>query len=1057
EKEPEQPQEKEQKQEEQLREPEPEPEQEEPKKAKKCVTFNPNDEKIRKFTTGEPIVDQQNPFKSLGGRATGAGEKRTPPPVPTKRSTLSVRKTVTQQLREREREKEREREEKLREQQKNEANTQRSRKSAAIAAAASKLSPDEYVTTEEVLKQSKYVKTYIKNPDPYFVYDPTVLARLKFEELRDIAGKLPKRKQARQPQEANNKLKQSHNQQLQQQQQQQQNLSNPHNKSKPLAFKKCSKPNYPELAQLKIRTGTADANGGDYFNPAEVTKNAKKFDERVKKLQISSDDDLDEIDGPLTKSESSDELTRSTEPAPTTATPSPASTMLCSSAEANEQQQQQQQQPPLGTFTNTISSEEFQAYLQRKGLALMPRRELNSPTLTPTPTATPTRQSAEERRQQVAESLAALRKSSSSSKKLSVLQRLSNSLFAVRRKTTPKGAAPLPRSSYGLDTDEVDENRKYTTPAELRRIRLERPPEQQLQQLPLPNGVSAALKPTPLQRQSLERQSLIPRRVSPEGQASRFQRSSSMDRSQIKQRQQPAASRLESVGQRRSLAAASLSGEAERQHYPMATSTPLRRVLQEQQRRGQQLEQRAEQQAEQQARQQQGQAQQSPSANPGQHQHEWEQLRAIKEVTDRQLYHKVLQQQQQALPSVENIYEHLQTSQQQLQSLATPTPTPYFVRGSLQRNTFSGVSGRNRQVMILDGAPITAQAQAQSQPAAQQQAQAQPQPQLHPQPLSQAPPPRCQSVLDELITPSSRSARSRGYESENEATPVIMRRKESKESARRIGGLLTREEILDKVKEFCRKSIQRQPAPAQQSATPAATKMQPIYERQQQLNMQHNADISPVSYASVEQQHKRPLSQLRVQSLPRSSFAPIGASLASAASVASPSPIYAHVQKRSSILSNDSEAYASELALPASEYVLIQTEDGGLQAARLIDYHNSVYMQPQQLLQRASGPQGYQLQQGRATPLILDRAAQQSSQIYWTPQHQRLQQQQQQQGSLSLPKSPRRAAAGQLHSNSNGSNNNNIGSSRLQLTRNSSDWDCSSEAGEVRRIMEQSL
>lgn len=70
-------------------------------KAKKSVTFNPNDEKIRKFTTGEPIVDQKNPFKNghVGGK-----DKKTPPPVPTKRSTLSVRKTVTQQLRERERE-----------------------------------------------------------------------------------------------------------------------------------------------------------------------------------------------------------------------------------------------------------------------------------------------------------------------------------------------------------------------------------------------------------------------------------------------------------------------------------------------------------------------------------------------------------------------------------------------------------------------------------------------------------------------------------------------------------------------------------------------------------------------------------------------------------------------------------------------------------------------------------------------------------------------------------------------------------------------------------------
>jgi len=95
------------------------------------------------------------------------------------------------------------------------------------------------VTTEEVLKQSKYVKTYIKNPDAYFVYDPTVLARLKLEELRETSGtgngKLPKRKQTPKDLRAGKQARH----QNQNQNQSQKNLEP--RKPQP-TFKKCSKP-----------------------------------------------------------------------------------------------------------------------------------------------------------------------------------------------------------------------------------------------------------------------------------------------------------------------------------------------------------------------------------------------------------------------------------------------------------------------------------------------------------------------------------------------------------------------------------------------------------------------------------------------------------------------------------------------------------------------------------------------------------------------------------------------------------------------------------------------
>ncbi|EDW52827.1 GM12978 [Drosophila sechellia] len=746
-------------------------------KAKKSVSFNPNDEEIRKFTTGEPIVDQKNPFRN--GNIANTREKKTPPPVPTKRSTLSVRKTVTQQLREREREREREKE---REQQKNESNTRKSKINR------SQPPTDDFVTTEEVLKQSKYVKTYIKNPDAYFVYDPTVLARLRLEELKETTGKLPKRKQT--VKETRTGKQARHQNQNPNQNQKAQQLTKPPQ----LTFKKCSKPNYPELANLKIRTGTnSDPESSALFNPAEVTKNARKFDERVKKLQITSDDDLDDIDGPLTKSESSVELAASS------SVPQSPDKPVAMSAPGDLPS------PSPGTFTNTISSDEFQAYLDSKGLALMPRRELFSPTPTIARTSTPM-QTAEERRQQI------------------------------------------------RDGDNTTLQRR--------------------------NGDNS------LRRSTLERPGVNPRRQWPEAQqVGRINRSTSVDRSQFTHEQPALAS-------------------------PVASSTPVR----------------------------------------GQNQ--WDQLRAIKEVTDRQLYHKLHQQQQlQAQPLQGQQQQHQQQQQQHTirqrpnediysQVIVHPDQTN-FVRGSMQRNTFSGISGRSRPLMVYNGTPMR-----------QQQMQQQP--------------PRCQSVLDNM-TPSAGNP--------GQQTPVVMRHRVANQGqtqqipSRRIGGLLTREEILEKVKEFCRKSITRAPE--------AKTPLQPIYKRHL---TPPNADVSPVSYASVDDQCARPQVPQRVQSLPVAQ----GRYVTSGMSVDGQSPIYAHVSKRNSLLSNVSEQYLSNQQLgtltrpvPLNQLVLVDTGEG-VQVAQLVDYLPYV---------RPAPTQGYMMQDGRATPLILDQSAQQTSQIYWTPQY----------------------------------------------------------------------
>ncbi|XP_017062334.1 uncharacterized protein LOC108102155 isoform X1 [Drosophila ficusphila] len=865
-------------------------------KAKKSVSFNPNDEQIRKFTSGEPIVDQKNPFRN--GNVVTSRDKKTPPPVPTKRSTLSVRKTVTQQLREREREKEKERE-----QQKNESNTRKTKASRSQSQA------DEYVTTEEVLKQSKYVKTYIKNPDAYFVYDPTVLARLKFEELQETTGKqLPKRKQT-----PNSQLRAGKQARTQNQSQNKQEIKKP-----AVTFKKCSKPNYPELANLKIRTGTtnSDPESSALFNPAEVTKNARKFDERVKKLQITSDDDLDDIDGPLTKSESSDELATSS-----SVPPSPAKPIAMSGNEDVESSQP-------GTFTNTISSDEFQAYLDRKGLALMPRRELFSPTPS-LPRTSPQGQTAEERRQQVAESLAALRKSNT--KKLSVLQRLSNSLFPARRKTTPKLEAPLPRNVYQSDSDKEDYRRKPDVPSEIRRILLERQSSngQQLKQTMPMESTTQKIEEIPLRRSTLERPGLSPRRQWPGTQMGRINRSTSVDRSQF-------------------------GGEQPILERPVASSTPVR----------------------------------------GQNQ--WDQLRAIKEVTDRQLYHKLHQQQQLQGQTLQHNVKQRPNEDIYSQVVVQPDQAN-FVRGSLQRNTFSGISGRNRQLTVYNGTPLRQMQQ----------------------------PPRCQSVLDNIVPNGGGNL---GQHPESQ-TPVVMRHKpdqgQQQAASRRIGGLLTREEILEKVKEFCRKSSSRTPD--------IKTPMQAIYKRHL---TPPNADVSPVSYASVDDQCARPQVPQRVQSLPVAQ----GRYVAGGMPVEGPSPIYAHVSKRNSLLSNVSEQYLSNQQLgtlprtvPLNQLVLVDTGEG-VQVAQLVDYLPYV---------RPAPNHGYAMQDGRATPLILDHSAQQTSQIYWTPQHRQR---------IAHPVPAPRFMKGVPTSR-----NSTISRNMEARNGNASDWELSSEAGEVRRIMKMQL
>ncbi|XP_067634503.1 uncharacterized protein [Eurosta solidaginis] len=1044
-------------------------------KLKKSVTFDPQDEKVRKFIAGEPIVDQQNPFiQHYSTWENSSKNKKVPPPVPTKRSTLSVRKTVTQQLREREREKEKERE-----RLKNETNNRKSNISLS--------SPEDFVTTEEVLNQSKYVKTYIKNPDPYFVYDPTILARLKFEELRELVDKKQPKK-VRLTNQTRDRIKDL--------------------KSKPsaetslsyskLPFKKCSKPNYPELCDIKIKVGT-DLEG-NFLNPAEVSKNVKKFDDRVKKLHISSDDDLDEIDCPLTKSESSDEVTPNT------------GTSKEKTSEDKEKDKELENmnvkekidKPIGGTFTNTIKSKEFQEYLEKKGLTLIPRKIPNGARSVYTngldatkPTTRISFRTPESLQISVNNT-----ESAQNSKKPSVFQRLlSNSIFATRRKTTPKDAVPSPKSLYNYNMENKDDahrsmkrvvlerqsfhGRPHTknllSPAEsdhvkhqdqrsrksfangdnlsislssvLTNAELNNSPERntpaavikpprrthsrerlantlqtkQLQQ----NNVVLQPKAQRIQqvpnniahmpqkevnnssdgtfKRSTERQSLIPKRTTQTFDRKQvFGRSTSMDRNEILKKRllRELQNRSKSDNEASNITTPFVTSRENIEEQlstwskgPTLTSTPIRDADRDLEKRGiiKPMD---------------------PPKKVYVDKQEWERLKAMKERMDNELYYRMLQEQKHQKDAAENIYERVQPQQiflAQSNQLAVSQPKILegnFIRGSPQRNTFAGLT-RNRQTKIIDGKALIPQEYHTNCEPAQ---------------------PRSQSVLDNMTLTSRYVNRSQNGYGSDIGTPVVLRRKDNNQSKqtdpteqRRIGGILTRDEILQKVKEFCRKSLNKTP-----------TKQQP------QIQAIHKklvgpSDLSPVSYASVETT-QRPGSRMyaapqvpqRMQSLPQK-FIPINnQQMIHEINPNTSLPIYAHVVKRSSLLSNHSETYDSPQrltnlvradveppalyvtrgSLPPPQYVLVEG-DKLLPATEVISYYpvpNDTYAQPHYVrpykLQPVPGAYGYisvreplikqqfrpRLLDGRSTPLILDHSSQQTSQIYWTSHNPRWQQ-----------------------------------------------------------------
>ncbi|GAB0099549.1 hypothetical protein DMENIID0001_154250 [Sergentomyia squamirostris] len=325
---------------------------------KKSVSFDEVDECVKKFINGEPIVDKQNPFK------------------PISRLERSTWRSKVQKA--------------------------NGRQEAIV-----NIQEDDYISKEEVLKESKFVKTYIKNPDKYFTYDPSIIERLRTpSDEQHSTTRIPTTKK---PIPIPRKLSKNTKERLKELTIK---YSPPkfYTEEKPPSTTKVNglkRSNYPDLADIKVKTGTDWEPG--LYNAQEVAINVKKFDNRFKKAQFGSQDDLDDI-AEQTDADIEFDL-------------GDGGAVKCDQDNGKK------------SFTNTVNSKEFREYLSKKGLTLIPQTDVS------------------------VESNGFLSACDDScdrmdgKKKRSMLQRIFNGgLFSSRGKTTPREVTATPKSTDNVNT-----------------------------------------------------------------------------------------------------------------------------------------------------------------------------------------------------------------------------------------------------------------------------------------------------------------------------------------------------------------------------------------------------------------------------------------------------------------------------------------------------------------------------------------------------------------------------------------------------------------------------
>lgn len=259
---------------------------------KKSVSFETSED-VKKFIEGEEIIDKKNPFRSnliIDGDSNNSDKYR----------------------------------------------IIKGKKSSKVTAPLASEETD-FITKEEILKQSKFVPVYIKHPDKVLTYPKPVLEKIKtpsenHSSNRRIPVPLPRGKSS-------------------------QITTSSKSDKKEKKKSRVRNPNYPDLSDIKVKTGT-DIDESLY-DPNEVVLNVKKFDSRFKKLQFGSTDDLEEI---VDREETSITANGGTS----------SGGGENKEKEDNYETTAEVKSDEKKSYTNTVNSEEFRQYLKKKGLLLFP-------------------------------------------------------------------------------------------------------------------------------------------------------------------------------------------------------------------------------------------------------------------------------------------------------------------------------------------------------------------------------------------------------------------------------------------------------------------------------------------------------------------------------------------------------------------------------------------------------------------------------------------------------------------------------------------------------------
>uniref|UniRef100_A0A182UTJ0 Uncharacterized protein n=2 Tax=Anopheles merus TaxID=30066 RepID=A0A182UTJ0_ANOME len=255
-----------------------------------------------------------------------------------------------------------------------------------------------FITKEEVLRQSKYVKTYIKNPDKQLNYDKSVIQKLnalkaKGRQVRDVVvmeGTTPSPPGVRPPIPAPRTVHQrqqqsdrNNNSRRQQRSPQTVSLRGGNPKPVPRARRY-------DYAEVKVRIGSAETEESLY-DSNEVVQNALKFDSRFRKVEFGSQDDIDTIaertedgsDQTVGQTTVQSRRTRYTPETTVQSRESPSKSVSAGKGSVNGSPAKKDQ--PDGrkstfaedvkkSFSNTVKSADFRKYLQSKGLSLVPAK-----------------------------------------------------------------------------------------------------------------------------------------------------------------------------------------------------------------------------------------------------------------------------------------------------------------------------------------------------------------------------------------------------------------------------------------------------------------------------------------------------------------------------------------------------------------------------------------------------------------------------------------------------------------------------------------------------------